>query len=902
MNLLNKLTTKNLKLNKKRTIVTIIGITLSIALITAVSALFFSANASLINFEIKSSGNYHYSFKDVPKEEIEIFENNRNIESIYRVQNIGYAKLEESKNEYKPYAYITAFDQSSLDNLAINIVSGRLPKNENEIVIPTHLKTNGRINYKIGDTITLEVGKRVDSDGYELNQSNPYNPEDTSSTDSKDKNSSNSNEKIIETTTKKYKIVGIIERPDCVEGYSAPGYTFITLMTDKSPQKLDLYVRYNKNGLKNHDKVTANILGIDEAKYSKFINYEFSPEEYDELQHEFEKSKYAFSSNDYLIMLESGILKESTMQALATVVLVVLIIIIVTSVFCIKNSFDISITEKTKQYGMLSSIGATKKQIKNNVYFEALILGIIGIPLGIIFGLIAAYILIIISNIFMKDMLSNINLIFSFSIYPLIFAIILGLITIYLSAWKSAHRASKISPITAIRNSDDLKLNPKKLKSPSYIKKIFGIGGEISYKNLKRNKRKYRTTVISIIVCSSVFISLYYFINLAFIYVKGEFKNSDYNISLSYNIEKDSDLKNKIKEVLSLDNINDYARVSSSYVEKYSYEVKYSKEYLQYFPNASDKENTKYSYEDENGQIIEEYEKSSIQIYRIGDKQYKKYIKSLNLNYNDAKNKAILINYTKQPIESGDKIVEKTISVLDYKKGDSIKWYSPEEKKDINLDIISVTNKYPFGLSDYVYNPLIIISDELYDKLFTKDKHYEELLIYSNNATKLQDNIDEILTDFEYHLNNLEENVRTMKSFFTLIAIFLYGFIIVIALIGITNIFNTITTNMELRSREFATLKSIGMTTKEFNRMIRLESFFYGTKSLLIGIPIGCLLSYLIYRILSVDNSSILFTIPYQAIIITIIAVFLLITCIMKYSINKINKQNTIETIRNENI
>ena len=141
-----------------------------------------------------------------------------------------------------------------------------------------------------------------------------------------------------------------------------------------------------------------------------------------------------------------------------------------------------------------------------------------------------------------------------------------------------------------------------------------------------------------------------------------------------------------------------------------------------------------------------------------------------------------------------------------------------------------------------------------------------------------------------------------MKSLHLLIAIFLYGFVAVIALIGITSIFNTITTNMELRKREFATLKSVGMTTKEFNRMISLESFFYGTKSLLIGIPIGIFLSYWLSRLLNEGEDIVKYQIPFTSIFVSIIIVFLLITIIMKYSIIKINKQNTIETIRNENI
>lgn len=153
----------------------------------------------------------------------------------------------------------------------------------------------------------------------------------------------------------------------------------------------------------------------------------------------------------------------------------------------------------------------------------------------------------------------------------------------------------------------------------------------------------------------------------------------------------------------------------------------------------------------------------------------------------------------------------------------------------------------------------------------------------------------------EYYLQNVSESAKMMNNLFTLVAIFLYGFIIVISLIGITNIFNTITTNMNLRKREFATLKSVGMTSKEFKKMIRLESVFIGAKSLFFGIPIGLGISYLIYNFME-KESGFVFKFPIVAIIISIVVVYLLITILMRYSMNKINKENTIETIRNENI
>ena len=148
---------------------------------------------------------------------------------------------------------------------------------------------------------------------------------------------------------------------------------------------------------------------------------------------------------------------------------------------------------------------------------------------------------------------------------------------------------------------------------------------------------------------------------------------------------------------------------------------------------------------------------------------------------------------------------------------------------------------------------------------------------------------------------NIEEIVKQQKAMLIVVSIFLYGFITVITLIGVTNIFNTITTNMNLRQKEFAMLKSIGMTKKEFNRMINLETLFYCTKALVYGIILGILGSYGIYKAFAVDFDA-GYQFPTIAIVICIIFVFLIVYMIMKYSISKINKQNIIETIRNENI
>ena len=872
MNLLNKLTIKNLKLNKKRTVVTIIGIMLSVALITAVASIYASGIKSLINYETQIKGNFHTVFYNVPLSDMDKFENNRNIETLNITKGIGYAKV-DSKNEDKPYAYIKGFTKNSLDNLSIRLVSGRLPENDSEIVIPTHLKTNGRLELKINDSITLEIGKRIDSTGYELDQNNPYQKSDFDG----------NGETLIETKTKTYKIVGIIERPaNNIEPYSAPGYTFITYLDDnKIFGNIDVYARFTKDGVKDWNKTIANILGVDPVLFKKVYNQEeLSKEESDEFLKQMENT-YLIDANKYLIDLETNPLSASSISSLGTVVCIVIGIIVFTSVFCIKNSFDISITEKIKQYGMLRSVGATKRQIKKNVFYEATILGLIGIPLGVLLGYLASYILIIISNYYLTDMIeAGFKLEFVFSMIAVLVAIVLGIVTIYFSAFRSAKRASKVSPIDSIRNSANIKINPKKIKSPKFIKKIFGMGGEISFKNLKRNKKKYRTTVISIVVSVFVFIALSGFMGLAFQEVDNELKLSDFNISLSANITNKNSY-NKFIGTVNLDGIENYTILRSSELSFVG--THYSKEYLDFL---------KIKQKDQD----EEY----ISIFAIGEEQYNKYIKSLGLDYNDIKDKAILLDkeYVVR-FDENNKRDTKYMSIFDFKKGDVINSTITSTNKNINIEIGLVTEEKPFGLKNMSAR-YIIVSDEMFNNI--AESKGLDIFYKSNNATKLQDDIDNYLKGEDYYsINNIAENVKKSNNVFTLIGIFLYGFIIVISLIGITNIFNTITTNMELRKQEFAMLKSVGMTTKEFNRMIRLESLFMGVKSLFFGIPIGIVLSYLIYHFLS-EESGIPYKPPVVAIIISIVVVFILISVIMKYSMNKINKQNTIETIRNENI
>ncbi len=874
MDLLKRFTIKNLKLNKKRTIVTIIGIILSVALITAVGTMFMSARASLIEYEVQTKGNFHAVFRDVDAKEINDFTLNRKVSEVFLSQNLGYSKLDGIKNEYKPYIYVRAYSKASMENLGVNITQGRLPENENEIVIPNHLDTNGGLELELGDKIYLEVGQRQSGEDI-LNQNYEYIDDET----------------LVYTVPKEYTIVGFMERPGSnIEPYSAPGYTAITyLNTDKiTSGSFDVYVRYTSDGLRDYINTTANLLGVDDGLFSSVYDPEdVGSEEFMNNMEEVENTaKYDFGINSYLITLETGMTQNSTLSALMSAALVVIVVIIFTSIFCIKNSFDISITEKIKQYGMLASIGATKKQIKKNVYYEAFVLGLIGIPLGIIFGVLAAYILVKISNIMMTDFMAF-DLVFSFSYLIILFSVLLGLITIFLSARSSSRKASKVSPIQAITNGENIKLKARKLKVPKIISKVFGVGGEISYKNLKRSRKKYRTTVISIVVSVTIFISLTAFMSLAFDSIDSELNLYNYNLSFSYNTsENDSSINEKVEEIAALDDIKEISIVNNTVLNVQN--PKFSENYSNFYPEE-----------------VEQNQYGLVTLI-LDQNSFKEYAEKLNLNYEEARDKAILLNkaYVDYYDEEKEQNMTTRIDWFTFEVGDDIIGYVTKEDETVSnfeVEICEITEESPLGIDSISYMPYLIVSDDCLDEL--QNQNYFRVYINTDNAEETQDEIYNILTDYEIgEVNNISSNAQSVKSLYTLLAIFLYGFIIVISLIGITSIFNTLTTNMNLRSREFASLKSIGMTKKEFNRMVRLESFFYGTKALIISIPLGTLLAYFMYKQISQGTIYMHFEIPIIPIIISIVAVYILVLSIMRYSIKKINKQNIIDTIRNENI
>ena len=592
----------------------------------------------------------------------------------------------------------------------------------------------------------------------------------------------------------------------------------------------NIFVRF-KNAV-DYEDTRATILKVVEEKAGRTVNYR---------------------TNTQLIQYEGG-LSDSAMQELLAVGAIVVAIIIITSIFTIRNSFSISATERIKQFGMLSSVGATKKQIRWSVILEGLIVWAIGTPVGILLGVIVTLILSQIVTLLLGDGL-NVPMAFSIPLWIFLVTLLLSLITVYFSALIPAIKAAKISPVDAIRGNKEVKINPKKIKTSKLTQKLFGVGGVIASKNLKRSRKKYRTTVVSIVLSAATFIGLATFMDQAFGSIRMFYQQAGYDVIVNTSREEDLlEITNKFK-------LDEFA-------------------YYQLAATSTGIEN-------------------GLDVIIVNNDYFEEYARGLGIKTADLSEVAILDDYVFAPDASGKKVLQHT---LNYQPGMKLKLtvYDDDDNRSTReetLEITDITDKAPLG---YELNmiPFILVSENYMKKhnLHTTDSYTmfartEE----SSQIAKFVEDKDDV------YASDVRESMKLMNNLYLLVAIFLYGFIAVITLIGITNILNTISANTALRASDFASLRSVGMTSKEFNKMIRLESLMYSIKALAIGIPIGLLISYGFYKAMS-STYDFGYTLPLQAIIIAIVAVAVLIWAIMRYSVNLVNKQDIIKTIRSDTV
>lgn len=908
MNVFSKVTLESLKKNRTRTVVTIIGIMLSAAMICASTTFVSSMQNFVLRCEIYSSGDWYGAVYDAAYKDYEDIRDSGKVSSAAYAQVLGYAKI-GSANEYKPYLYVLGGDAASgyFETMPVHLLLGTLPKDSTEIILPEHLTSNGKVNYTLGDTVTLEVGDRT-LDGKRLGQDTPVY-----TYDSETHTEVMSGEGLENTEPRTYTVVGIYERPT-FEDYAAPGYTALTAADPRSAEQSPIHCYF-----KLHKPA-----GV--YDFMKEMGY---TQEY----------RYAYNTK---VLLYSGTAPfDSFLTAFYSLAAIIIALIVFGSVSLIYNAFSISVSERTRQFGLLSSVGATKKQLRRMVLFEALAVSAVGIPLGILVGIGGIGItLLLIGDKFSSIVRADIPMRICVSWQAVVIAAVIALVTVLISAWIPSKRATRVSAVEAIRQSMDIKVSGRPVRTSKLAYKLFGLPGVLAGKHYKRNRKKYRTTVVSLFMSIVLFVSAAAFTDYMMESAEGGLASDQFD--LIYAAESDASAAMTPDALLEL-LFSEQNVTGGTYTKKQFLQGDISREYVtaMYADRFADfgmesedrapKELSISGYlyfvaDAEFNRLLEKYNLKEADYYDrekpLGlaldrnielDRRLEKYVTLDTLKGDGCVIEGLyyveIDGYYRKDSridENGNKVVlyqnrdnESDIIELPYEE--SFAKYTLRSEKTIEEAPFFVSRSTPVAIN-MIY-PYSMLESVVPEAALNQFRYTEYFLTSSDHAASFE-NLATMLTEnglSSRQLFDYAANAETNRNVITIIRVFAYGFIVLISLIAAANVFNTISTNISLRRREFAMLKSVGMTQKGFRRMMNYECLLYGSKALLLGLPVSCGITYLIYRAVTTAYET-SFHLPWAAIGIAVLSVFLVVFATMMYSMSKVKKDNPIDALKNENL
>ena len=859
MNLYTSLTLRYLKQNKRRTLVTIIGIILATALICGIGNICTSFMDYQMRDQIKTSGSFYATFTDIDKEKASVITKSSGVSEYGYKKNLG-SVIWDKKNSTS--LDINVFDKNTINSFQITLKKGSYPKNESEIVVTQALLN--KWNKKIGDKITLNLGELIYDDMGMI---------------SKLKNS--------QKTT--FKIVGTLDKaPYNSKLFAIAGFDINTVnknekfdvsICTKNPK--DIYktaISIGKNiGLVQKDNPQDESYNYDEQANLYFKDIEY---------------------NEGLLRLLGASSYSNINITLLLIVGLVASLVIIATIATIYNSFSIAISERKKQFAILNSIGATKSQIMKFVFLEGFLVSIVGIPIGLLSGTVAIDIVFkVIKTFFKTSMFGELDLRVVFSPIVLILSTLVILLTIFISALIPAINAAKISPLEAIKNSSNLKVG--KIKSSKLIKKIFKTEGELAYKNLRRNKGKFRITLFSLVISIVIFISFNGFVDMFIEANQINYGSITNDLTLyENNLLTKEEVQKTIDELKKINGLKDVAIDKGYNLNVHVDEKNINKDLRESLKQSRyvDMDNSNYNFINSRLYIPGYFSISNIKLSE--GKFDRKTAK--------AENGVILVRYSYQ-----ESLAKKGKVVLsNYKVGDTLNCTitsydsdGKESAKEVKLKILAITDEILTGNNQYPETSFGVVAyDDLIPSLgITDDKSSSIYYVATNREKSTRDEVKKVAEENNLSVIDSIDEAQKLEQTMNVMKIFVYGFIVVISLVSVTNIINTISTNINLRKREFAVIKSIGVTPQGFKKMIYMESILYGILSLLYGIPIGICLNVLMNKILE-GMITVQTLIPYKAILICVVAIFV-ITFIASYiPLKKMSKENIIDNIRQESI
>lgn len=875
MNIFNKVALQGLKKNKTRTFVTIVGVILSAALVTAGATFGVSLLDYMVRGAQNKTGRWHVAFQEVDSSFAKERSKDKEAETAVVTENLGYAELKGSKNEKSPYVFITGYDEQAFDTLPIELVSGRLPKNDSEILVSGGVITSGGVNVKEGDTLELSIGDRIRG-GEKLGQSESYKKGE---------------EKLVVREKRSYTVVGICARLSYTDSED-PGYTLVTkVKAGEETSSSSVFIRL-KNPRRAKAYAESKGEGCTVAMNNDVLRF------------------MGASSNDVFTVL------------LYTVGGIAAGIVMLGSVFLIRNAFSISLNERARQFGILMSVGATKKQLRDSVLFEGFCIGIAGIPEGVFLGIAGTKaVLLFVSEKFQGMMYDNVPLKLVLWAPAILAAALISFATILISAYLPARKAVRTPVMECIRQTNEVKLGEKEVKTGRLSGYLFGLPGILAAKSFKRNKHRYRSIVLSLSLSVIIFVVTNSFVAELKQASEAAIVFTTYNVAFStpdmsvtdeqiFKLWDEFQASEDITESYYQMNINGYTTVETdSLTDELKKVLKISggKSKLKLLTSFQIVDDDKYQ------RLVKEAgleQNTGFLAIAAVDNGETNRVQEVDDFTNMFKNPSEEFTFTLPVKKEGEKAGTESAAEkekpedAEAKEGrqvpvklNFVKMIMPDILPTVDSEKVSEQMPYIFQVA---------VPYSMKDELCAPDTHISArgLSISSDAPSQTENEMKNIISGSDmkgrYLLLNMNKMAENNNNIIFIANTFSYIFIAMITLIAVANVFNTISTNIKLRQRELAMLRSVGMSERSFQDMMNFECILYGLRALLWGIPLSLFTSYAMYQLMQFGADNINFDIPWLAIALSTLGVFLIVFVTMLYSVSKIKKENIIDALRDD--
>ncbi len=911
MNIFSSITARTLKQNRRRTILTVAGVVLSTAMITAVTTFGVSLRQFLIEDSIRTNGSWHVAAEHVTEERAAELAADPQVEESACVTELGYALYGLAKDDpdVSPYLFVQSLSEKGLTILPAVIQDGRLPENDGEVIIPAIMTVadapDSRV--QIGDTLTLELGQRM-LDGTPVEDGGSYYEGET----------------FQGRESRTYQVVGTYSTwvntgiggaaQELLAGPEAAGDTG----SEEAGEAYD-----------GGYPVSVYLRLKDPGQTYSYAGEHFSQEEETVFNRGLLRWYGVFSTKSYNTMLIS-------------IMAVLIAVIVIGSVSVIYNAFAISLRERTTQFGLLSSVGATRKQLRRCLIYEALFVSAIGIPIGVAAGIggIGCTLLVIGKDLTTGLLDTDAGISLHVSFVAIAAAVVIALCTVLLSVWIPALRVRRITPLEAIRASYDIRVRPGQVKTARWLEKLLGTEGMLARKNYKRDRKKYRATVFSLTVSIVLFTTAALF--QSYLFGAGNMVFAAPEADISYHLyDAEKETVGKAQKII--ENTRGVTEVIPSAV--YYLAVRIPEEYLSREAAESLREQRQMLV-DMNTELSETQEgvlTQQVRIFALEDGYFARYARSMGIDpaaYTESGHLRLLYfndvteyNVETERYETGSVFASRPEDMLDAGH-ETYRIDEAEQEKDSDGAAAAGTDRQDGGetetliwqfalgaeFGDEATEPLTLLG--VYDSDLTcisavipssvADAFRQELTdpdrtssnqfsILCENAPDAYEQLALNLTDAglpgaRFLENNRQEydNARRVR---TAMLVLTYGFIILLSLTGLVNIFNTMSTNLTLRRREFAMLRSMGMTGRGFRRMMAFECIQYGIQTILCGTVLTVVVSYVMYRIFR-QEFSITMTIPWGYLAIAAAGVLAVVAATMAYTMGKLRKENIVEALK----